>query len=266
MSKKLLSLPFENFDWLEGKLLVSTLEQDESSCSSIIYICAHDRKENFIGGFRTDHILGELVLTPMEKDKSAIENMVKINNADSLLKFIDRAKDKKIISNNKNNNFYISFNKINYSIDLHDISKRKQGKKPKNGYKVPLLYGGPVDTLIAVTTSNIVEINDNHGKQKNKRPKLLQIINKIDIHLDIFKFLKILTSDNYEFDQILAIKGLTIWDKEQLEQEIMENKWMIVDPSINEIFPHNMDNSWENMVKKITILDKNLVANYTGNC
>jgi putative transcriptional regulator len=84
------------------------------------------------------------------------------------------------------------------------------------------------------------------------------------LHTDIQNFVKnfIIKNDKSKF---LLARGISAWDSSQLEDEIAENSWFIIQPNIDLIFSHEMKNKWSFAIEELGIKNSTYIAPYSGN-
>ncbi|MSO14275.1 YqgE/AlgH family protein [Candidatus Aquarickettsia rohweri] len=119
--------------------------------------------------------------------------------------------------------------------------------------KLPIVFGGPVNTerIIALSIDK---------KQEQQFSSLQSIV----LHTDIQNFVKnfIIKSNKSKF---LLARGISAWDSNQLEDEIAENSWFIIQPKIELIFSHKIKNKWSFAIEQLGIKDSSFIAPYSGN-
>ena len=98
-------------------------------------------------------------------------------------------------------------------------------------------------------------------KQQEKQFSSMQ---SIVLHTDIQNFVKnfIIKNDKSKF---LLARGISAWDSNQLEDEITENSWFVIQPNIDLIFSHEMKNKWSFAIEKLGIKNSTYIAPYSGN-
>ena len=138
---------------------------------------------------------------------------------------------------------------VNYTciqIILKNINKVK-------AERLPIVFGGPVNTerIIALSID----------KQREKQFISLQ---SIVLHTDIQNFVKNFIIKNNKSKFLLA-RGISAWDSSQLEDEIAENSWFIIQPNIYLIFSHEMKNKWSFAIEELGIKNSTYIAPYSGN-
>lgn len=108
------------------------------------------------------------------------------------------------------------------------------------GY-TPLFFGGPVD----MTRGFVLHSSD------YQTPSTLNIIPEVCLTntLDVLKAI----AQNEGPQQYIITLGYTGWEKSQLEQEINENTWVIVDSDSVLIFDQDLDTKWERALNKLHI-------------
>jgi putative transcriptional regulator len=139
------------------------------------------------------------------------------------------------------------------SISNHDliklINKKVDNVKAK---KMPILFGGPINT------EKIIALSIN--KQQEKK---FSQLNAITLHTDMQNFVKDFVVNNNS-SKILLARGISAWNANQLEAEIEENSWFIMEPDINVIFSQQHKKKWSSSIEKIGIKNSIYVAPYSG--
>lgn len=98
--------------------------------------------------------------------------------------------------------------------------------------KVPIHYGGPVD----VGRGFVLHSTD----YMSESTVLIENGFAMTATLDILRSI----ATNRGPAKILLALGYVGWGSGQLEQEIQENGWLIIDADSNLVFGHNLDNKW----------------------
>lgn len=112
--------------------------------------------------------------------------------------------------------------------------------------KLPIMLGGPVNTCCYITLSI------SYAKQ--------QIITQynssyITLYFNIKNFLKDYIEKNRIHD-FLFIKGVSIWEKGRIEEEVVNNDWFVVTPNFKKIFSQQSEHRWDFYIQALG-LDKN---------
>ena len=159
-----------------------------------------------------------------------------------------------IFMHDKNGAFGVILNHEIGSVSNHELLKLFD--KNINKVKVerlPIVFGGPVNTerIIALSID----------KQREKQFSSLQ---SIVLHTDIQNFVKNFIIKNNKSKFLLA-RGISAWDSSQLEDEIAENSWFIIQPNIDLIFSHEMKNKWSFAIEELGIKNSTHIAPYSGN-
>ncbi len=108
------------------------------------------------------------------------------------------------------------------------------------GY-APLFFGGPVD----MTRGFVLHSPD------YQTPSTLTIIPEVCL-TNTLDVLKAIAQNEGPHQYIIAL-GYTGWEKNQLEQEINENTWVITDSDASLIFDKDLDTKWERTLSKLHI-------------
>ena len=155
-----------------------------------------------------------------------------------------------IFMHDKNGALGVILNHEIGSVSNHELLKLFD----KNVEKVkPIVFGGPVNSerIIALSID----------KQQEKQFSTLQ---SIVLHTDIQNFVKNFIIKNNKAKFLLA-RGVSAWDSSQLENEIAENSWFIIQPKLDLIFSHEMKNKWSFAIEELGIKNSAYIAPYSGN-
>ncbi len=122
--------------------------------------------------------------------------------------------------------------------------------------KFQVYLGGPVE-------ENKLHILSASSEQKNnfsEKPNLTLYTNAEGFLLDVIR--------GINQDTFLLASGYCSWANGQLEEEIKENSWMLINPEFKTIFKGSPKNKWEKCMKQAGIRNvqtfKDLVS-YSGN-
>lgn len=119
--------------------------------------------------------------------------------------------------------------------------------------KLPIVFGGPINTerMIALSTSN------HNSRQFNS-------LQSIILHTNIYNFIEncIIKGSKSKF---LLARGVSAWDATQLEEEIAENTWFIIQKEVDLIFSHKIKDKWLLIATKLGINNANFIVPYSGN-
>lgn len=226
-----------NFRSLEGKILVASPHMDDKNFQhALIYICAHD--ENGAIGMIINRKIGDVNINNFVRDhstKNTKKNIIQKN-----IEFIDTK---------------IKLEKDDEDIKNTNTKDNKNNKnKNNNKNKIPIMLGGPVNSentiIISINKYQIASFD----KHKN-----------INIYSEIPKFIKHYTENKIKPHKIMLIKGVSLWDSSQLEEEIAENNWFVINASIDIIFSQKTQNTWQKVIEKLGIDKINYFVNYLGN-
>jgi putative transcriptional regulator len=159
-----------------------------------------------------------------------------------------------IFMHDKNGALGVILNHEIGSVSNHELLKLfdKNVEKVKIE-KLPIVFGGPVNSerIIALSID----------KQQEKQFNTLQ---SIVLHTDIQNFVKNFIIKNNKAKFLLA-RGVSAWDSSQLENEIEENSWFIIQPKLDLIFSHEMKNKWSFAIEELGIKNFAYIAPYSGN-
>lgn len=119
--------------------------------------------------------------------------------------------------------------------------------------KIPLMFGGPVNTDMLVALS------------LKKSDKKIAINHKLVVHTDILDFFKNLSKKPSKAPaKFILAKGVTAWDTQQLEEELSENTWFVVNPSTDLIFSQKRGDKWGSVIKELGITNFRELVHYSG--
>ncbi|CAO4841584.1 MAG: hypothetical protein CNLJKLNK_01094 [Holosporales bacterium] len=128
------------------------------------------------------------------------------------------------------------------SVFLSELLEQLKMPYKKEIEKTPLHYGGPVEMSRGFVlhsrdyeTANTVLINEDYG---------------ITATLDV---IKAIGEGNGPQNYMVAL-GYTGWKAGQLEQELLDNIWLVGSATANLIFKGASDLKWENAIKKEGLL------------
>lgn len=120
--------------------------------------------------------------------------------------------------------------------------------------KIPLMFGGPVNTDMLIALS-----------MKYQKESLLIKQNFI-VHTDIISFFKKYHSKNKNTEKFILAKGVSAWDSQQLEEEVESNDWLVIEADPELIFSQKRGDKWAGVIKKLGIVDPLGLVQYSGNC
>lgn len=131
---------------------------------------------------------------------------------------------------------------------LHKANEKMRSKD------IPLMFGGPVNTEMLIALS----LN---------REDTSDVLNHSDliVHTDVVHFLGSVKGGKGKKNKFLLAKGISAWDNEQLEEEIAENSWFVVEPSAKLIFDNKPKNKWNNIIQNLGIGKAHGLVQYSGN-
>jgi len=171
-------------------------------------------------------------------------------------KVIDKFFEKSLIYiflHDNNGVLGIRINREIGSVSNIDLLKMldKETNKIKNR-RLPVMFGGPVntETIIALSMDK---------QQKKDLPSMQSVV----LYTDIQKFAKDFVVKNNK-SKILLAKGISAWDSDQLEDEIADNSWFVIQPKVEFIFSHDLKNKWLSAMEQLGISDMSFVAPYSG--
>ena len=119
----------------------------------------------------------------------------------------------------------------------------------------PILFGGPTNGDILVALSITKE-----------QEKVFADKNKVNLHIDASSLVRDIAKSKLKVSKCLFAKGVSAWDTAQLEQELLEDNWFVIEPTIDLIFSQKPKDKWEEIVhKKLGITDLSCFVCYSGN-
>jgi len=146
---------------------------------------------------------------------------------------------------------------VNYPIrnlpkNLHIRNSWDQDGEDFKFNQIRSYIGGPVD----VDKGFILHSND-YVKNVIEKNTSIFLSSNIEVLKDIQKGMGPKNS--------LFLFGYCGWDKNQLEQEIRDNMWLISDSDEKTIFKENDNSKWDSAISKLNI-DPAYYSNTAGNC
>ncbi len=118
----------------------------------------------------------------------------------------------------------------------------------------PILFGGPTNGDILVALSITKE-----------QEKVFADKSKVNLHIDASAFVRDIAKDKLKVSKCLFAKGISAWDTSQLEQELLEDNWFVIEPTVDLIFSQKQKDKWEEIVhKKLGITDLSCFVCYSG--
>jgi putative transcriptional regulator len=138
------------------------------------------------------------------------------------------------------------------SLSLKAAIKLEKALPKKNEKLFPVVFGGPVES------SRFVILSMNKEQKRN-----FDINHAITVHTDCDGYLTNYVSGKSS-DKFLIAKGIAAWEPNQLEQEVAENSWLIVDPNIDIIFSQRIKNKWDRVIKQLGVRDLSNLVGYCG--
>jgi putative transcriptional regulator len=159
-----------------------------------------------------------------------------------------------ICMNSHEGSIGVIFNKMSANLTAKDLLQ-KQGMEDyfKGDKKLPIFKGGPVDD------GNIIVLSASK-KQKSSIYQYAQLT----IYNNIEVFLRDVTQKDKN-DKFIICQGLCSWAPNQLEREISENAWLIIESAFKIIFSKKPEQEWGRIVKKMGIKNFTKLVPYTGN-
>ena len=164
-----------------------------------------------------------------------------------------------IYSHNGNGTVGIILNQQIGSIDSKELLKNtKQQRKHKHSKKLPVMFGGPVNTDAIMGIS----LNEKE-KDIHKHSPLLSTAQSINIHTDLTELSDSLLLSKMT-TKFVIMKGMSAWDTDQLEREIKEGCWLISNAGIDILFSLRIKNKWKHIIKKMGVKTPEYVVPYSG--
>ncbi|WPX96416.1 YqgE/AlgH family protein [Candidatus Bandiella euplotis] len=139
------------------------------------------------------------------------------------------------------------------SVSNHELLKLLDKDTDKvRTKKLPIVFGGPVNT------ERMLALSINKEQEKN-----FADMQSVTLHTDIQNFVKDHVLKNSQ-SKFLLIRGISAWDSTQLQEEIAENNWFIIQPKVDLIFSQKTKDKWSPIVKKLGVNDSVYIVPYTG--
>lgn len=159
-----------------------------------------------------------------------------------------------IFMHDKNGALGVILNHEIGSVSNHELLKLFDKSTDKVKFeKLPIVFGGPVNSERIIVLSI--------DAQQEKQFSSLQ---SIVLHTDIQSFVKNFTIKNNKLKFLLA-RGISAWNSSQLENEIAENSWFVIQAKVDLIFSHEMKNKWSFAIEELGIKDSMYIVPYSGN-
>ena len=147
----------------------------------------------------------------------------------------------------------VIFNKLKETISTEELIQRfKLKKRFKFNKKYPIYVGGPVDE------DKLVVLSSNKFQTEH-----LGEIAQLVFYSDENIFLEDVAKGKNKSKYVIC-RGFCGWAPNQLEQEVQENAWLVVEPNFKDIFSHKQEFMWEKYIKKLGIKDFDKLVSYTG--
>lgn len=142
------------------------------------------------------------------------------------------------------------------TVSIVDMLKNSgNNKKLKTlNKKYPVLFGGPVnsDLIVALSLTKTQEVSFNEHR-------------RADMHADAGSFLQDVLRGKNKPSKLILAKGVSAWDADQLESEISDNAWFIIDPSLSLLFSQRIKRKWDSVIKELGVNNLNYLVHYSGN-
>lgn len=147
----------------------------------------------------------------------------------------------------------VMFNRPISQIFLNDLVKKLNIKKKFAIHRKHTIFlGGPFDQ------KRMVILSANKHQQK-----LFKQHAQLTLYNDSTEFFKDVVA-GVNKDKFIICRGFCSWAPGQLEQEVRENSWLVVEASLNIIFSKQPQKEWTKIVKKLGINDFDKLVSYTG--
>lgn len=133
------------------------------------------------------------------------------------------------------------------------IQNTELSKNKKYNKKMPLMFGGPLNTDMLLILS----------KKKDDEKSL--ITQSFVVHTDILSFLQEQQNKKCETEKFILAKGVAAWDSKQLDDEVALNDWLVIEPTPELVFSSKRGNIlWDNIIKSIGIVKPHKLVHYSG--
>ena len=138
-------------------------------------------------------------------------------------------------------------------VDMKDLLKQLEIEKTTDSAidDIPVLSGGPVETARGF----VLHSTDFEQGETIKINKDFSVTGTIDA-------LKAIANGEGPED-LLFILGYAGWDAGQLDRELQDNAWLVLDPDKALIFAHTADDMWHKAIEKIGI-DPGMLSGTSG--
>jgi putative transcriptional regulator len=163
-----------------------------------------------------------------------------------------------ILGHDKKGALGVMINKPLVKINAKELADERSDSIPLTLKKEYVVFqGGPVEenNIMILTYSSVQKNDDPAGSQP------LSLFTNAD------SFFEDILSGMVDVPFLIA-KGYCSWAPGQLDTEIAENSWMVIDADLNFVFKGKPENKWNLALKRAGIKDiqdlKSLVS-YTGN-
>jgi putative transcriptional regulator len=158
-----------------------------------------------------------------------------------------------IFMHDKNGALGVILNHTIGSVSNHELLKLldKSTNKVRNK-KLPIVFGGPVNT------ERMIALSIDQEQEKN-----FSNFQSVTLHTDIQNFVKDYVVKNSKSKFLLA-RGISAWDSTQLEDEIAENSWFVVQPKLDLIFSQKIKDKWASMIRELGVEEPVYIVPYTG--
>jgi len=147
----------------------------------------------------------------------------------------------------------VIFNKVDSLISSEEIFDQfKIKKRFKISKNYPIYCGGPVDE------DKMVILSANKEQERN-----FSNYAQLTFYTDAESYLQDVVGGQGK-SKFILFKGFCGWAPGQLEQEVQENSWIVVDADFKTIFSKSHKGSWEKYVKKLGINNFDKLVSYSG--
>ncbi len=163
-----------------------------------------------------------------------------------------------ICAHDENGAIGVIINREMGSISLKEIFEsqrveQKQGIPARLNKRFPVLFGGPVET------SRVIILSMNRDQEEH-----FTQWHSLTVHTDAENFLHDYVKGSHN-NKFVVTQGLAAWDGDQLEHELSENAWLVMDlddPKL--IFSQRTKNKWKKAIEALGVRNFDNLVSYSG--
>ena len=136
----------------------------------------------------------------------------------------------------------------------------KRASKKLADLDMPVVFGGPVNTqnIIALGLTEIEDsLNNKLESSKTTKKQYITLYSNLKMFIDE-------RNKNAKAEDFILVRGISAWDSNQLENEIISNDWFIVQPDLRMIFSQKFENKWKFFIDQLGIGGDKCIVSYSG--